>query len=167
MPQILHDLNPVTRIVADALGEPGHRTFYLQARQSRTFMVTLIIEKFQAQALAEGLNELLEKLGGPETASTSELNLEEPLEPIFRAGQIGLGHDERSDRIIIIVYEMPDTEETDPETLAAVRFWMTREQARALAVHANIVCAGGRPICVLCGNPIDAEGHFCPKRNGH
>lgn len=166
MPQILYEFNPVTKIVADAIGEPGHRTFYLQARQSRT-IVTLVIEKFQAQALAEGISELLEKVGGPETASTSEMHLEEPLEPLFRVGQMGLGHDERSDQIIIVAYEIAESEETDPETLAAVRFWMSREQARSLATHALVVCAGGRPICVLCGNPIDAEGHFCPKRNGH
>ncbi|MEP7200784.1 MAG: DUF3090 domain-containing protein [Chloroflexota bacterium] len=166
MPQILYDLNPVTKIIADAIGEPGHRTFYLQARQGST-IATVIVEKIQAQAMAEGIDDLLEKIGGPETASTSELHLEEPLEPLFRVGQIALGHDERSDRIIIVCYEAADTEETDPDTLAAVRFWMSREQARAMAVHANIVSAGGRPICVLCGNPIDAEGHFCPKRNGH
>jgi uncharacterized repeat protein (TIGR03847 family) len=166
MPQTLYDLNPVTKIVADALGEPGHRTFYLQARQGRT-TATVIIEKFQTQALAEGINELLEKLGGPETGGTSELSLEEPIEPLFRVGQIGLGHDESSDRIIIIAYESPDTDDTDPDSLNSVRFWMSRELARALSTHALIVCAGGRPICVLCGNPIDAKGHFCPKRNGH
>ena len=166
MPQLLYDFNPVSKIVVDAIGEPGHRTFYLQWRQSRS-LATVIVEKFQAQALADGIDELLEKLGGPESANTSELHLEEPLEPLFRVGNIGLGHDERSNQIVIIAYEVPDTEETDPETLGAVRFWMSREQSRALATHAQIVCAGGRPICVLCGNPIDAEGHFCPKRNGH
>jgi len=166
MPNILHELNPVSRIVADAVGEPGHRTFYLQAKQSRT-TVTLVIEKYQAQALAEGIDELLEKLGGPQNASTSELHLEEPLEPLFRVGQMGLGHDELSDRMIIVAYEVPETEDTDPDTLKAVRFWMSREQARALAVHALVAVSGGRPLCVLCGNPIDQEGHFCPKRNGH
>ncbi len=166
MPHLLYELNPVTKIVIDAVGDPGHRTFYLQAKQSRT-IVTLIIEKFQAQALAEGIDELLDKVGGPQSASTSELHLEEPLEPLFRVGQMGLGHDERSDHMVIIAYEIPETEDTDPETLAAVRFWMSREQARALATHAILVAAGGRPLCVLCGNPIDADGHFCPKRNGH
>ncbi len=166
MPNILYEFNPVTRIVADAIGEPGNRTFYLQAKQSRT-TVTLIIEKFQAQALAEGIDELLEKLGGPPTASTSELHLEEPMEPLFRVGQMGLGHDELSDRMIIVAYEVPETEETDPDTLNAVRLWMSREQARALAMHALVAVSGGRPLCVLCGNPIDPAGHFCPKRNGH
>ena len=166
MPQILYDFNPVSKIVADAIGEPGHRTFYLQAKQGRT-VVTVTIEKYQAQALAEGINELLEKLGGPEIATTSELNFDEPMEPLFRVGSIGLGHDEKNDRLIIIAYEVAENEDADPETLTAVRFWMSREQARAMAAHALIVCAGGRPICVLCGNPIDAEGHFCPKRNGH
>ena len=145
MPQILYDFNPVTTIVTDAIGEPGHRTFYLQARQGRS-IVTLTIEKFQAQALAEGINELLEKLGGPETASTSELHLDEPMEPLFRVGQIGLGHDERNDRLIVIAYETAEAEDADTESIHAVRFWMDREQAKALATHTLIVCAGGRPI---------------------
>ncbi|MBI1802112.1 MAG: DUF3090 domain-containing protein [Chloroflexi bacterium] len=166
MPQFLYEFNPTNKIVADAVGEPGRRTFYLQARQGRT-LATVQIEKFQAQVLAESLDELLEKVGGPEAASTSELHLEEPLEPLFRAGQIGLGHDAKTDHIVIIIYEVAESEDTDPDTLTAVRFWISREQARALALHAVMVCAGGRPICVFCGNPIDADAHFCPKRNGH
>ena len=166
MPQILHDLNPAYKMVADALGEPGRRTFFLQGQQGLT-TVTVAIEKFQAQALAQGIDELLDQVGGPSTASTSELHLSEPLDPVFRAGQIGLGYDERRDRVVIVVYEVAETEDADPDTLNAVRFWITREQARALAIHAVRVCAGGRPSCPLCGNPLDPDGHFCPKRNGH
>ena len=29
------------------------------------------------------------------------------------------------------------------------------------------VVAAGRPTCAMCGEPIDPEGHFCPRRNGH
>ncbi|MBI5879843.1 MAG: DUF3090 domain-containing protein [Chloroflexi bacterium] len=166
MPQLLYDFNPVSDVVVDAIGEPGHRTFYLQGRQGRS-TVTVIIEKLQAQALADGIDELLEKLGEPPNTSKAELSLDEPLEPLFRVAQIGLGHDERTDRLVIIAYDSPDGDEDDAEASGAVRFWMSRDQARALAAHARIVCAGGRPTCVLCGNPIDAEGHFCPKRNGH
>ena len=167
MPQLLYDFNPVGKIVVDAIGEPGHRTFYLQGTQGRT-TVTVIVEKMQAQALAEGIDELLEKLGEPPNTSKAELSLDEPLEPLFRVAQIGLGHDESSARLVLIAYDAPDNDdEANTESTGAVRFWMSRDQARALAAHARIVCAGGRPICVLCGNPIDADGHFCPKRNGH
>ena len=166
MPNLLYDLNPASKVVADALGEPGQRTFYLQGQQGLT-TVTITIEKFQAQALAQGIDELLDQVGGPSTASTSELHLSEPLDPVFRAGQIGIGYDERRDLVVIVVYEVAETEDTNPDTLAAVRFWVSRTQARALATHATRIVAGGRPLCVLCGNPIDPMGHFCPKRNGH
>jgi uncharacterized repeat protein (TIGR03847 family) len=166
VPALLYDFNPVTQCVIDAIGEPGHRTFYLQARQG-TALATVIIEKSQAQALADGINELLEQLHDPEIMSKEELTLTEPLEALFRAGSLGLGHDERTERIVLIAYDSTEVEDADPNALTAVRFWMSRAQARALAAHTKIVCAGGRPICVLCGNPIDAEGHFCPKRNGH
>ncbi|MCA9996365.1 MAG: DUF3090 family protein [Anaerolineales bacterium] len=38
---------------------------------------------------------------------------------------------------------------------------------RVLIPHTREVVNAGRPICGNCGRPIDAEGHFCPNRNGH
>ena len=29
------------------------------------------------------------------------------------------------------------------------------------------VIRAGRPPCPLCGNPLDATGHICPRKNGH
>ena len=165
---ILHDLNPVSRVTVGAQGEPGHRTFYLQARQGTT-LVTLVTEKEQMNALSQGIIELLTRLGertdAPTGTSAYDLALQEPVDPIFRVGQLGLGYDQESDLLVIVAYALP-TEEND-ETLDAVRFWATRDQMRALARHVTQVSTGGRPICVLCGRPIDPEGHFCPRRNGH
>ena len=48
-----------------------------------------------------------------------------------------------------------------------VRFWATREQMLSLARHGATVCAQGRPLCQLCHNPIEPEGHQCPALNGH
>ncbi len=164
---LLYDLNPVTRVMAGAVGEPGHRVFYLQARQG-TLLVTLQAEKEQISSLSSGITELLEKLPESEEAEGSSLydaTLEEPFEPLFQIGQLGLGYDQEHNLLVIVAYEV--SEEENPETVNVVRFWGTREQMRHLAEHAQQVVAGGRPICVLCGRPIDPEGHFCPRRNGH
>ncbi|HEV8420916.1 MAG TPA: DUF3090 family protein [Actinomycetota bacterium] len=50
---------------------------------------------------------------------------------------------------------------------ARIRFWATREQMLSLARHGALVCAAGRPLCQLCRNPLDPEGHLCPALNGH
>ncbi len=165
---LLYDLNPVTKVMTGAVGEPGHRVFYLQGRQG-TLLVTLQAEKEQISSLGTGILELLEKLGeqeqGEPEASPYDAMLEEPAEPLFRVGQLGLGFDRERDLLVIVAYEF--AEEENPETVNVVRFWASREQMRALARQAAEVVAGGRPICVLCGRPIDPEGHFCPRRNGH
>jgi uncharacterized repeat protein (TIGR03847 family) len=38
--------------------------------------------------------------------------------------------------------------------------------ARAFAKRAQTVVAAGRPPCQFCGNPVDPEGHICPRANG-
>lgn len=165
---LLYDLNPVSRVMTGAVGEPGHRVFYLQARQGAT-LITLQAEKEQIQSLTVGINDLLEKLGKrpatQESTSAYDVALEQPVEPLFQIGQLGLGFDREHDLLVIVAYEIAAQEER--ATVDYVRFWGTRDQMRALAQHAAEVVAGGRPICVLCGKPIDPEGHFCPRRNGH
>ena len=164
---ILYDLNPVTHITAGVIGKPGKRTFYLQARQART-IVTLVAEKEQMSALSAGIDQLLERLGGSGHAvqvTAAQMELAEPIEPLFRIGQLGLGYDAEQNMLVLVAYELPQEEEAP--IVNVVRFWATQDQMRALARHAAGLVAAGRPICVLCGRPIDPEGHFCPKRNGH
>ncbi len=164
---LLYDFNPVNRINTGAIGEPGHRVFYLQGRQG-TSLVTLQAEKEQIVSLSAGIHEVLSKLGEKaEESDAAVLNamLEEPIEPLFRIGQLGLGYDQEHDLLVVVAYEA--SMEENPDSVNVVRFWATREQMLALASQAEAAVAGGRPICVLCGKPIDPEGHFCPRRNGH
>jgi uncharacterized repeat protein (TIGR03847 family) len=91
------------------------------------------------------------------------MRLREPVEPLFRVGNIGLGYNEESHRIAIVAYELVDEEE-EPNV---VSFWATGVQVQALIKHTLEVVKAGRPICGNCGQPIDVEGHFCPHRNGH
>jgi uncharacterized repeat protein (TIGR03847 family) len=173
MPNQIFDLNPITHITAGAVGEPGQRTFYIQARQGSR-LVTLLCEKQQVAALAMGVEQLLEQLAekDPERIGQSDqildldMELEEPLEPDFRVGQMGLGYDEERDLLVLVAQELLP-EDVDPATASSARFWGTAAQMRTLARHAAEVVASGRPLCPLCGEPLDPEGHFCPRKNGH
>ncbi len=142
---ILHDLNPVSRVTVGALGEPGQRTFFLQARQAG-ILVSLVTEKEQMQSLSQGIGDLLTRLGektdAPNTVSAYELALEQPVEPLFRIGQLGLGFDQESDLLVIVAYAIPESE--DAESVDVVRIWATRDQMLALSHHIGKVEAAGR-----------------------
>jgi uncharacterized repeat protein (TIGR03847 family) len=168
------DLGPVDRITADAIGEPGSRVFYLQARRGDQAM-TVIVEKEQVQLLSASILELLADLQletgpGPDA---SELALEEPLEPGWRAGKLSIGFDEDHDLFVLEVEEFqPDADAEDaPPTLEAepqrLRLMATREQMFALSRQGAAAAERGRPTCQFCGNPIDPDGHACPAMNGH
>lgn len=164
---ILYDLNPVSHITVNAIGVPGKRTFFIQGRQG-SIVVTLMSEKEQIAALSRGIDEISERLGTKiqvSQATEEEMELAEPIDPVFRIGQLGLGYDPASKLLVLVAYELP--EEENPATINVVRFWATAEQMQKLARYAAVIIAAGRPLCVLCGRPIDPEGHFCPKRNGH
>jgi uncharacterized repeat protein (TIGR03847 family) len=163
------ELDPVTRLTAGAVGEPGNRTFYLQAR-SADQLLTLLAEKEQVRALAVSIVQMLEALpeAEEEPSMTDDLELEEPLLPEWRIGPMAIRYDETRDRILVIASELLEEEEESPEPDAATAtFVATRAQARALAEHAGEVVEAGRPRCRFCGFPIDADGHACPAMNGH
>jgi uncharacterized repeat protein (TIGR03847 family) len=168
----LFDLNPVDRITTDAIGKPGKRVFYLQARKEYR-LVTLICEKEQIAALALAIEQLLLSLAGgdadavaaPDPATPQDMGLEYPLEPAFHVGQVNLGYDQVSERLVIIAYELQ--EEDDDSMPSIARFWATPAQMRAFSIRAQGVVAAGRPKCSMCGEPLDPEGHFCPRKNGH
>jgi len=73
---------------------------------------------------------------------------------------------EEDDEEALVSTEEPEVAESSPD-LGKVRFWATREQMLSLARHGAQVCAAGRPLCPLCHNPMDPEGHQCPALNGH
>jgi uncharacterized repeat protein (TIGR03847 family) len=167
----LADFNPVSRITIDAVGPPGQRVFLLQASQGRS-TITLKLEKEQARALAASIIELLEDLDEkyPRSRSkldqplSSDLMLQEPMSPTFAVGQIGLGYESDQDLLVLVIQEIQMEGKEDLDT---ARFWATRAQMEALGDHALEVVERGRPICPLCNSPMDPDGHFCPKSNGH
>jgi uncharacterized repeat protein (TIGR03847 family) len=173
MPPQEIDFNPVTHITADAIGAPGQRVFYIQAYQ-REKSLTIIVEKVQIQSLAVGVEQFLEELAQrfPDLPKASadydddKMRIHPPVDPIFRTGELGLGYDSDNDLVVLIARELIPEEESEREP-DTVRFWCTRSQLRAMCRWGMEVAARGRPICPQCGQPMEPEGHFCPKRNGH
>jgi len=167
------DLEHVDKVTAGAVGEPGQRTFYLQAREGdRT--VTILVEKEQVELLATSILEILATIGTEtgEGPPDETLELEPPLEPLWRAGRLSIGYAEDRDRMLLELQELvegADEDEPDPDLPepARVRLWATREQMLAFSRHGAQAVSRGRPACQFCGNPIDREGHTCPAMNGH
>ena len=188
MPRRRYIFDPPERFVAGTVGEPGERTFFLQARDGGR-VVSVVLEKVQVAVLADRLNRLLDELEqrGVTVASpaVSELAadaepLDEPVVEAFRAGTLTLGWDGSSDRVLVEARAQTQDDleagETEVETLAeddaedgpdVFRVLLTAPAARAFANRAVRVVASGRPPCPLCGQPLDPIGHICPRRNGH
>ncbi|MFZ4664038.1 MAG: DUF3090 domain-containing protein [Caldilineaceae bacterium] len=177
MANYLYDLNPVQNIIADAIGEPGRRTFFLQARAGSQ-LVSIVMEKHDVGTLAVSVLQLLEELEKSHpvavgrSGSKKALRPEHPMDPLFRVGQLSIGYDEDEDRIWLIAKALMVNEENqfvDPsrDDVPGVRFVASREQMRAMGEHALEVIGQGRPICPLCNRPIDRNGHFCLRTDGH
>jgi uncharacterized repeat protein (TIGR03847 family) len=169
----------VDRITTGAVGEPGQRTFFIQAREGER-LITILVEKEQVELLGTSILEILASVGREtgEGPAADQLALEPPLEPLWRAGRLSIGYAEERDLMLLELEEQTgEADEDDEEEPAAppedapeparVRLWATREQMLALARHGAEVAARGRPRCRYCGNPMDPEGHLCPAMNGH
>ena len=182
MPRQVFLFDPPERFVAGTVGQPGDRTFYLQASGGgRT--VSVALEKVQVQVLADRLEELLEEVrrrGASELTIASPRELEDtapldaPVEQEFRVGTMGLAWDGEIDRVVVeaLAPNDPDGLEVEPlvdaeEGPDALRVHLTTAMARAFIKRAQRVVAAGRPPCPLCALPLDPEGHVCPRQNGH
>jgi uncharacterized repeat protein (TIGR03847 family) len=181
MPVYYYD--PPDRFVAGSVGQPGDRTFYLQATSSGR-STSVVLEKFQVSLLAERIDELLDEVlrrtGGntaiPAAAPAAlrdDAPLDLPLTEEFRVGAIALAWDSDGDRVVIEAQEEseepvePLAEDLPPDGPGVLRVRITPGAARAFAQRALQLVAAGRPPCPLCGLPLDAAGHVCPRQNGH
>jgi uncharacterized repeat protein (TIGR03847 family) len=173
MPHTDMDLDPVTHITTDAVGQPGQRTFYIQVWQDDR-VVTLLVEKVQIQSLAIGLEQYLEEVDGkypnlPDASADydeTKMHIAPPVDPLFRVGELGLAYAPERDLVILVAREILG-DELDQEEASVVRMWCTRSQIMALCAWGLDITGRGRPLCPQCGEPMEPEGHFCPKKNGH
>lgn len=173
MPRFEINVDPLDHITVDAIGKPGQRVFYIQAWQDQR-TVTVLIEKFQLQSLSVGMEQFLAEVkrqtpeieDEPGDFVEDQMRINPPVEPLFRVGEVGLGYDKDRDRVVLQTRELL-TEDEQPDSAAIVRFWCTREQIRKMARWGAEVIARGRPTCPQCNAPMEEDGHFCPKKNGH
>ena len=165
-----HDFADLDTFTVGAVGRPGQRVFFLQARRGGEW-VTVKCEKQQAAALAEHLGKLLSDLPAPEAKPLdAAMQLVEAVDAAFVLGPVGLGYDRLNDRVLVQLEEMfevddegnPIDEEADRGT---VRVHLTRDQAHAFCRHTGVVVAAGRPPCRWCARPVDPDGHACPRMN--
>lgn len=173
------------RFVAGTVGQPGERTFYLQATAD-TRVVSVALEKVQVAALAEKLEELLDEVRrrqGSESPvpAVAPVEMEDvaplgtPIDEEFRAGTLALAWDDDNDSVLVEAQSMegdPEAEAPEPGsggpfTGDLLRVRLQPGAARAFVKRALRVVAAGRPPCPLCGNPLDPQGHICPRQNGH
>jgi len=177
---VVYAFDPPERFVAGTVGEPGARTFFLQARTGAR-MLSVTLEKQQVEALAERVDELLDEVMSSTEAVVPAITpyalddndpLEQPIEEAFRVGTMTLSWDPGDERVVIEVYPLTDAEtleetdgdEAEPEEMLLVR--LAPASARAFVSRAGRVVEAGRPTCPFCGMPIDADGHLCVRANG-
>jgi uncharacterized repeat protein (TIGR03847 family) len=173
------------RFIAGTVGQPGERTFFLQARDERQ-LASVVLEKEQVSVLAERvdamLDEILRRTSGqasvPAVAPVDAEDLEPLEQPIveeFRVGTITLAWDGETERVVITAYAAgePGTDDEEPpenldeSTRDAFQVKLTGGEARAFAKRAQALVAAGRPPCPLCGQALEPDGHICPRQNGY
>jgi uncharacterized repeat protein (TIGR03847 family) len=173
---VFYEFEDVDAFTTGAIGRPGARVFFLQARQGKQ-RVAVKCEKQQVSAIAQYLRRVLNDLPPPDDRPmSSSLELVEPVREAFVLGPIGLGYDRNTDRVVVQLEEMTvgdnrddDDVDTDLEDATSddghIRIYVTRGQAASFCEHAEQVVAAGRPDCRWCGLPIDPDGHPCPRMN--
>ncbi|MGH3869517.1 MAG: DUF3090 domain-containing protein [Pseudonocardiaceae bacterium] len=182
MSRVIHVFRTPDRFVVGTVGEPGDRTFYLQAADE-VKVVSVRLEKEQVVVLTERLSTLLEevvrRLGVDAPAEPAQLAvdtepLRSPVEQEFRVGTMGLGWDVESRAIVVELLAVSEQEVDESIVLDdtedgpdAVRVFLSLEQVRAFTVRAERVLSAGRKPCPLCAEPLSPKGHICPRQNGY
>ncbi|MCL2781222.1 MAG: DUF3090 family protein [Actinomycetia bacterium] len=181
MSRKVHLFEHPRRFLAGAVGEPGARTFFLQAADGAR-LVSVVLEKQQVALLAERIEQLIAEVaartGAPPPDNSGEveaLALEEPLTEQFRVGAMALAWDAAADVVIIEAQAPAASEEAAQAALLAdvdegpeaLRVRLDPAEAWAFAERARAVVAAGRPLCPLCAQSLDASGHICPRQNGY
>jgi uncharacterized repeat protein (TIGR03847 family) len=180
-PEII-ELDDVDGLGTGAVGEPGKRVFYIQARTENA-QLTVLVEKEQVALLATESVAFLDRIADdypelPFEVPAAQTQLREPTVPLFRARLIGLGFDPERELVLIELRERAaeDDDEVDEAEVAeavsedddqgyVARIYATRAQVRAMAARGAEAVSVGRPPCPLCELPMDPAGHRCPRWN--
>lgn len=180
MARSIHVFRTPDRFVAGTVGQPGNRTFYLQAVHD-TRVVSVMLEKQQVAVLAERIGALLAEVHRrfgtplPPDSDVEDLSpLVTPVDAEFRVGTMGLGWDSEAESVVVELLAVSDTEfdasvilEDAEEGPDAVRVFLSPESAQQFAARSQRVISAGRPPCPLCSEPLDPDGHLCVRTNGY
>ncbi len=168
-----------TRFIPGTIGEPGQRVFFLQIGDE-TATITLKLEKQQVRALAQFLRTVLDDLPSPtRQPGTNEFQPPGAAEADWVVGQIAVGVDEADSKVVLVIDELvPDRDGEDEFEIelqeqfgwdesggSQVRAHVSVDLAATFIVSSEELMAAGRPPCSLCGQPLDPEGHACPRLN--
>ncbi|MHB8379218.1 MAG: DUF3090 family protein [Acidimicrobiales bacterium] len=149
--------NEPDKIMVGVRGDVGNRLFLFQVREGRRLAI-IKCEKIQLAALAEWISQVVGELGRPGHLP-DDFTLEAEYESDFVAGDIAVSLDEEAQAIDVTM------ESVEEDSSLSVR--LTREWAAGLAIAIVRLVEAGRPLCPLCGGPLDPKGHDCPRTNGH
>jgi len=180
MARSIHVFRTPDRFVAGTVGEPGNRTFYLQAVHEKR-VISVLLEKQQVEVLADRIGALLAEVHRrfgtplPPEAEVTDLGpLITPLDAEFRVGTMGLGWDSEAQSVVVELLAVSETEfdasvilDDAEEGPDAVRVFLSPESAREFAARSHRVISAGRPPCPLCDEPLDPAGHLCVRTNGY
>jgi uncharacterized repeat protein (TIGR03847 family) len=180
MARSIHVFRTPDRFVAGTVGEPGNRTFYLQAVHEKR-VVSVMLEKQQVAVLADRIGALLAEVQRrfgtpvPPEAEVTDLGpLITPLDAEFRVGTMGLGWDAEAQSVVVELLAVSDTEfdasvilDDAEEGPDAVRVFLSPQSEREFAARSQRVITAGRPPCPLCVEPLDPAGHLCVRTNGY
>ncbi len=172
------EFREVTHFTAGAVGDPGERVFYLQVGDA-TSVVAVKLEKQQVKALAQFLKGVLDDLPSP-TKTAQPVELQQPALSEWTVGQIAVGIDEAASQIIVVIEELVELDEAaeldndldistgfldDDEVGARIRAHVDVESAANFIATSDALMNRGRPPCRLCGQPLNRDGHSCPRLN--
>ncbi len=178
------ELDDVDALGAGAVGEPGARAFYIQARTAAT-QLTVLVEKEQVALLATEAVAFLDRIADeypedPAILPADVAELHEPTVPLFRARLIGLGFDPERELVLHRAPRAIDRRrrrrgrrrerrrlDDDRRRRAGyvARIYATRPQVRGDGGARRGGRRAGRPPCPLCDMPMDPAGHRCPRWN--
>ncbi len=180
MPRQIHVFRSPERFLAGTIGQPGEREFFLQVVDGRRIL-SVACEKQQVAVLADRLGSLIIEVArrfgakaDPTSSADIEATLATPVDAEFRVGTMGLAWDSEGSQVIVELLALSEEEVGEDIVLEdredgpdALRVFLSLAAARDFAKHAEKVVAAGRPPCPLCSNPLDPEGHICPRLNGY
>lgn len=166
---MLMEFDRPDRCVVGTIGQPGNRLFLIQVAQGSR-LAAVALEKQQARLLGVRVGEVLDRLAElghdvPEAGASADMGpLDAPVTVAFRAAAIGLAWDQERGRLVLELFS-EEADESGESSLLQVL--LTPSMAREFASRAELVVASGRPACPACGQPVDPEGHICPRSNGY